>query len=298
MPTFILVRCGSEDCGRRFQVIQRRSKSAAHKSGGLQRQAPQRWTCKICRARNSVVRIWLESAKAKDCRLACIELSAKQGANREALDAKREEERAAFDRYRRDGDGEPASSGEERGALGGEWADFVNDEDEAQRRREREEWEVIQRKREEEDAAEAEERKQRRQRKRERRSARAQHDDDNCAGGGASGGGGGKRAKTHSASRLPRRARDAARAAPAAQKVRAAPPARSRFARAAAVATAGAAPLASLENDDFDVVGAQCGALPLARAPKELHGVAPSPATKNGPYVAEDGVGGEWADFM
>ena len=117
MRTYILVRCGSEDCGRRFQVIQRRGKSAAHKSGGSQRQAPQRWACKICRASNSVVRVWLESAKAKDCRLACIELAAKQGANREALAAKREEERAAWDRYRRDGggascdDGEPASSG-------------------------------------------------------------------------------------------------------------------------------------------------------------------------------------------
>jgi hypothetical protein len=237
--------------------------------------------------------------------LACIELAAKQGANREALAAKREEERAAWDRYRRDGggascdDGEPASSGEAHGALGGEWLDFVDDEDEARRRRQREEWEASERQREEEAAVEAEERKQRRQRKRERRSARAQRDDDDGAEDNFAGGGG-KRAKTRSASSLPRGARDAARAAPAPQRACAALPARSRFARAAAVATTAAAPLAALDDDNFDAVDAvdaRSGARPSDHAPAELRWVAPSPATKKAP-VAEDDVGGEWADFM
>ena len=173
MPVFILVKCGIDSCSR-FQVQQKRGVSTKPTS------RPQQWSCKVCRQKQSVVKVYCESRKAKDCRLVCMELSARQGAR---LDA----ERAAWREGSRDESGESdeyysdgpettaaaaATAAAAEGPVGAEWGDYVDEEEAAQRREEREEWEETARDRAEAERVAAAAAKAKRREKRAQREQR------------------------------------------------------------------------------------------------------------------------------
>ena len=62
MGVFLVLRCFQ--C-RHFQVIQRRK--------------DRKWTCKLCGGRQSIIKVFASSERAKDCRLVVQELNMRRG---------------------------------------------------------------------------------------------------------------------------------------------------------------------------------------------------------------------------